>query len=184
MLQCADINHAYDYLKSDSEQIGVSMVFSSKNMRYAKQAGEDFLKKRINSSDEAGKVLRKRSHFEKHYYTHLLTGIFSQIGEQKYATKDFEFEKSRRIVYTNKDCISFIQVIIRDEITVIVQMRSSDYSGALPLDLNFFSSIPYDLYRFIEDNKGEDLWDEVTEEFKQKYSKKKCNYVINFGSLH
>ena len=176
----SSISQAYKSLENSQEQFGASMKFESKNMRYSKTEASEFFNSIKNDTLAARKLE------EQNYYTHLITGLFHQIAEQRWITNDFDFLKTRRIVYTNPDCMSFIQVLIReDDIHVIVQFRSSDYLNCLPTDLEFISSIPMALYRFIENNIDDDVaWPDVDTKFLQAYSIKKCNFTVSFGSLH
>jgi len=151
------------------------MNFAAKNMRDAKKKGEDFFEEVKND------VLAERKIIEQNYYNHIFSGLVHVMNEESFKlrnTDEFSIESSRRLIFTNQDCVSYVQILVRDEINIIVQMRSSDYENCLPTDLEFFSNIPYMFYRVIEQR------DETSEEWKMNFSQKRCKFTVNFGSLH
>jgi len=173
-----NVSNAYDglvtKLSNEDEIVGVTAKFHYQDMNEAVEKAASFVESQMNET------LQNRIHQEKHYYKHIETGIYTQINEMKFMA-NINVTDSRRLVYVNKDCLSFIQILIRDSIEVVVQFRSSDIYGALPLDLEFISSLPLKLYKYLEDNKD---FDEVTSKFLEDYRNKNVNFTINFGSLH
>ena len=78
---------------------------------------------------------------EKEYYAKIFSGVHRKIdnelaGENEY--KRIEDESSRRFVYTEDTCISFIQISIRDSLMDFnVVIRSTNVLNTFPSDLKF-----------------------------------------------
>ena len=78
---------------------------------------------------------------EKEYYEKIFTSLHRKIADEISGKNEYNREEdhsSRRFVYTNDSCISFIQVAVRDDVldfhTVI---RSSDVKRVLVYDMLF-----------------------------------------------
>lgn len=123
-------------------------------------------------------VLIDRSQMEDDYYKVILHSIFHKIHEMKF-TSDVNLMTSRRIIVTNNDCISTVHVLFRDKVHINVYFRSSDYDGALPIDLNFISSIPTKMLEFVKKNKFDE-----SEELIDFLLTKEYSLNLFFGSLH
>jgi len=78
---------------------------------------------------------------EKEYYDMIRSSLLRKIdmelvGDNEYAR--VETVKSRRFVYTDSSCISFIQVSIRDEVMDFhCVIRSTDVKNIFPYDIKF-----------------------------------------------
>ncbi len=157
------------------EQVGVRFQCSFKNSICARQESILFF-------ERSSGVAKKRSEEEQDYYNHIKYGLIHTLEELK-AYQDINVLDTRRWVFTNLDCISFVQILIRDKITVMVQMRSSDLLGALPGDIRFFSSLPDTLLNFLESKKDQEQYSEIPLVLSD-LRLRPIELIINFGSLH
>jgi|6_EtaG_2_1085325.scaffolds.fasta_scaffold06676_2 hypothetical protein len=93
---------------------------------------------------------------ESNYYHEIFRKLHTTISDELSGKNEYnrvESSKSRRFIYTDNTCISFIQVSIRDRVmdfhTVI---RSTDVKNIFPHDLMFLYYLAYTCYnRFKED---------------------------------
>jgi hypothetical protein len=121
--------------------------------------------------------VKDRANQEQYYYEYILNGLHHHVLEVKHYSQINIFD-SRRIVFTNNDCISFVQLLVRDKIYLSVHMRSSHYTDALLSDLRFFTSIPYNFIKFITENN-------IIDDLQQfSINDMKISFNITFGSLH
>lgn len=128
-------------------------------------------------------VINNRINNEYHFHTFLENQLFAKLQEIKsYSTVDIC--STRRLISTSSDCISAIQILIRDNIYINVYFRSSDFDGALPADLAFISSLPYKLIHHLLKFQGTNGYDEVTDECINSIKKKSVVLSLMFGSLH
>lgn len=126
-------------------------------------------------------IERKRN--ELHFHNFLKHQLFSRLQEIKYYS-DVNISDTRRLVAVSPDCISTIQILVRDEINLNVYFRSSDIDGALPADLKFITELPTDLIVHLERMKGVKGYDEVTDSLMKDLRSKKIQLTLMFGSLH
>lgn len=131
----------------------------------------------------ANDVLNKRKINEVNFHNYLKNQLLCRLHEIK-AYSEVNIMDTRRMVAVSHECISSIQILIRDEIHVNVYMRSSDFDGALPVDLLFLSSLPAELIIHLEKFKGNPGYNEVNDNVILEITKKKVHLNINFGSLH
>jgi len=137
----------------------------------------DFLDENITST------LDNRKKNESHFYNYLLHQLFSHLQEIKYYSP-VNLNDTRRIICVSHDCISSIQVLIREEIHVILYFRSSDFDGALLVDLDFIGEIPNELIKHCTRNRNMKGYEECTTEFLKKLTNSKVKLNLSFGSLH
>lgn len=128
-------------------------------------------------------IIRARLNNEVHFHSFLINQLFSKLQEIK-AYSSVNINNTRRLIAVSHDCISTIHVLIRDEIQVNVYFRSSDYDGALPVDLKFISEIPLKLIEHMIKFKNTKGYEEVTDELIDEYKEKKVLINLIFGSLH
>ncbi len=171
-----------DYMYHDltnrvkNEEIGITADCEFKNSITARQEGQLFFQQ--NASD----IAKRREKIEDSYYQFIKYGLIHIMNEQKDQSNELIF--TRRWIFTNLDCISYVQFIIREYgLFVIVQMRSSDLNGALPGDLKFFSSLPDTLLNYLEACKDDDNFSEVGA-ILQDLRLLPVTLKIQFGSLH
>ena len=95
---------------------------------------------------------------EAEYYAKIYNGLHEKIdkelrGENEYSrTEDF---MSRRFVYTDNSCISFIQLAIRGGVMDFnVVIRSSDVENILPYDVEFLYYLASTCYNRFSDMCG------------------------------
>lgn len=128
-------------------------------------------------------VLLKRRENEEDFYNFLKSQLLLRLQEIKFYS-NVNVMDTRRLVSVSPDCISMIQIIIREQINLIVHFRSSDFNGALPADLEFISRIPYELIQHLNKFKGEPGYDEVNDEIINILYDMPVNVSISFGSVH
>ena len=161
----------------NTELCGVTFSKEYLDHYHLMKSGEDLYKHVENG------VLQTRKQFELHYYNYLEHQLFSRLQEIKsYSTVNIF--NTRRLVSVTPDCISLIQLLVRDEIHLLVHFRSSHFTDALPCDLEFLSSLPHKLIRHLITLQGTYGYDEINEETIKKLSSKKVKLTLTFGSLH
>lgn len=128
-------------------------------------------------------VLKKRKDNELHYHNFLKHQLFSRLQEIKYYSH-VKIDDTRRLVATSADCISSIHILVRDEIHLNVYLRSSDFDGALPADVEFICSLPQELINHLVRFKDVPGYEEVTDELINKLNIKPIKLSLMFGSLH
>jgi hypothetical protein len=125
----------------------------------------------------------ERKHNEFHFHNFLKHQLFSRLQEIKYYS-DVNIMDTRRLIAVSPDCISSIQVLIRDSIHVNVYFRSSDFDGALPVDLDFLSEIPSNLINHLMIMQGKPGYEEVNDDIINTLKQKRIKLNLSFGSLH
>lgn len=156
-----------------------SLYFDFENPDKCKEAGETFFK---NISTD---IQKERKIIEQNYYTYLFSGLKHRIVELDFMT-DLNIFDSRRLIFTNPDCISSIQILFRDKIYLLVNFRSSHFQKALPGDIEFICSLPQRITDFLENE-----FLKISEKQNKKIinsiielKHKEVNVLLTFGSLH
>ena len=106
-----------------------------------------------------------------------------RLQEIKFYSK-VNIKNTRRLLAVSSDCISTIQILIRDSIHLNVYFRSSDYDGALPVDLSFISTLPWELIQHLRKFQGSIGYEEVCDSLIQELENKPIELNLMFGSLH
>lgn len=148
-----------------------------------KNAEECWLNGVVLFNKTSSEITRARLDNEVHFHSFLINQLFSRLQEIK-AYSSVNINNTRRLIAVSSDCISTIHVLVRDEIQVNVYFRSSDYDGALPVDLKFISEIPLKLIEHMIKFKNTKGYEEVQEELIQEYKEKPVLLNLMFGSLH
>jgi hypothetical protein len=133
--------------------------------------------------DVKNDVLITRKTNELHFHNMLLHQMFSRLQEIKYYSEVDIFD-TRRLVSVSADCITAIQILVRDVIHLNVYFRSSDFDGALPADLEFICSLPKELICHLDNMTGIPGYEEATIDNINKISIKPIKLNLMFGSLH
>lgn len=128
-------------------------------------------------------VLEERFKNEDHFHNFLKHQLFTRLQEIKYYS-DVNITDTRRLVAVSSDCISMIQILVRDDIHVNVYFRSSDFDGALPVDLMFISRLPYDLITHLCNKEKVKGYEEVNPGLIYSLSLMNVKLNLYFGSLH
>lgn len=163
--------------QKEREIVSRSFTFSFDDPFTCLKDGEETFTVRSN------KILEERKRNEHHFYNYLMHQLFSKLQEIKYYSEVNIFD-TRRLVAVSCDCISMIQILVRDNIEVIVHFRSSDFDGALPADIEFLSRLPVLLVDHLEKLQKCKGYDECTEDALEKIINKPVNMTLTFGSLH
>ena len=129
------------------------------------------------------KITKARKKNEKHYHLSIKHQLFSRLQEIKYYSA-VNILDTRRLISVNADCISAVQILVRDKIYVNVYFRSSDFYNALPVDLEFISSLPFELIYHLENFQGTFGYDEVQDDVLRDLKNKEVQISLMFGSLH
>lgn len=129
------------------------------------------------------KITKARKKNEKHYHLSIKHQLFSRLQEIKYYS-NVNILDTRRLISVNADCISAVQILVRDKIYVNVYFRSSDFYNALPVDLEFISSLPFELIYHLENFQGTFGYDEVQDDVLRDLKNKEVQISLMFGSLH
>lgn len=174
----APLIDTYERLGTEgTESINEHMCVVFENVIDAEEQGKDlFLRKTTD-------VLKDRKLIEDYYYYYIKNGLMSKLMEIKSYSAVNIFD-TRRLIYTNIDCISSVHVIIRDKIYLNVYFRSSDYKGALPSDLEFLTSIPRWLIEQLTILQHDYRYSEINDESIYKLNNMNVELNISFGSLH
>lgn len=128
-------------------------------------------------------TLIKRKANELHFHNFLKHQMLHRLQEIK-AYSEVNIEDTRRLVSVSADCISTIQILIRDKIYVNAYFRSSDIDGALPADFEFITSLPIELIVHLEKMKDVKGYNEITDELMKEIRSKQIRVSLMFGSLH
>jgi len=162
---------------SSRELCSVNYNLIFKDCNECKDHFVDYFKKNTNP------VLNKRLYNENHFYNFLENQLFSHLQEIKYYNT-VDISSTRRLVSVSTDCISMIQILVRDVIHLNVYFRSSDFDGALPVDLMFISRLPEKLIKHLSSKLHEKGYEEVNSELLEKLKKTGIKLNLYFGSLH
>lgn len=127
--------------------------------------------------------LELREEHEEHFHSFLTNQLFHRLQEIKYYSEE-RIDKTRRLIAVSPDCISTIQVLVREKIHIIVHFRSSDFDGALPADLKMISTIPFLLLQHMQKMRSVKGYEEVTDEFLYEYADKEVELSLSFGDVH
>lgn len=126
-------------------------------------------------------ITRKKN--ELHFHNFLEHQLFSRLQEIKYYS-EVNIADTRRLVSVSSDCISTIQILVRDKIHVNVYFRSSDFDGALPADLEFICNLPYKLIRHLSIMSEAKGYEDINNLLMEKIINSKVQINLMFGSLH
>lgn len=127
--------------------------------------------------------LIERKKNELHFHNFLKHQLFSRLQEIKYYS-NVNIADTRRLVAVSADCISTIQILVRDKIHLDVYFRSSDIDGALPADFEFITSLPSDLIVHLEKMRNVKGYEEITDDLMRDIRSKEIRVTTVFGSLH
>lgn len=133
--------------------------------------------------DLDSEVVNNRKVLELDYYNKIFYDMVHDLAEMKFYS-EVNLNTTRRLIATNNDCLSLVNVQIRDAIHVQAYFRSSDIITALPCDLEFLACLPGRLKSHFEEKQGVIGYEEITEEFLSEYCNKPVKLKIMFGSLH
>jgi hypothetical protein len=156
-----------------------SLYFDFENSEKCKESGEHFF------NNVSSNIQKERKEIEQNYYTYLFSGLKHRIIELDFMTCLNIFD-SRRLIFTNLDCISSIQILFRDVIYLSVNFRSSHLHKALPSDIEFICSIPHNLINFLENellNISEKQNKKIINNIRE-LKNKEVQIFLSFGSLH
>jgi hypothetical protein len=128
------------------------------------------------------KLIERRGN-ELHFHNFLKHQLFSKLQEIKYYS-NVNIADTRRLVAVSPDCISTIQILVRDKIYLNVYFRSSDIDGALPADLRFITELPTELIVHLERMREAKGYSEITDELMKDLRSKPIELTLMFGSLH
>lgn len=126
-------------------------------------------------------IERRKNEF--HFHNFLKHQMFARLQEMK-AYSNVNIADTRRLVSVSPDCISTIQILVRDRIYVNAYFRSSDIDGALPADFEFITNLPSDLIVHLEKLRGTKGYEEITDELMREIRSKQIRVSLMFGSLH
>lgn len=133
--------------------------------------------------DNKTPVLERRLSNEDHFHDFLRHQMFTELQEMKYYGS-VNITDTRRAVAVSRNCISTVHLLVRDSIHLNVYFRSSDFDGALPVDMLFISSLPSDLIDHLSKNVHSKGYDEVNDAVLTKLSTSSIKLNLYFGSLH
>lgn len=128
-------------------------------------------------------TLIKRRNNEVHFHNFLKHQLFARLQEIK-AYSNVNIADTRRLIAVSHECISSIQILIREKIHLNVYFRSSDIDGALPADLKFITELPAELIVHLEKMRDEKGYSEVTNKLMKEIRSKEISLTLMFGSLH
>lgn len=172
------LNNEYERLLNlRSESIGDILECEFNNSLNAFETSEKFVETYLN------KILEDRKEIESDYHKMIFLQLLHNLGEMKYYSS-VNINDSRRIVSVNNDCLSLVQILIRDEFHIQAYFRSSDLLGALPIDLEFLCKIPNNFIKYLYNKIGKAGYEEVNENYIEELQKKKVKLKVIFGSLH
>lgn len=167
------------YIDDIKEICQYSLYFDFENSKKCKESGEHFF------NNVSSNIQKERKEIEQNYYTYLFSGLKHRIVELDFMT-DLNIFDSRRLIFTNLDCISSIQILFRDVIYLSVNFRSSHLHKALPSDIEFICSIPHNLINFLENeflNISEKQNKKIINSI-EELKNKEVSVLLAFGSLH
>ena len=171
------INEMYEDLGDNREICSVVYQMDFDNFSHFNDYGIAVLNQYNNPT------LIKRKANELHCHNFLKHQMFSRLQEIKYYS-EVNIADTRRLVTVSADCISTIQILIRDKIYVNAYFRSSDIDGALPADFEFITTLPIELIVHLEKMRKVKGYGEITDELMKEIRSKKIQVSLMFGSLH
>ena len=157
------------------ERLSICTLCSFKNVSDASHQSKEFINKHMSP------LLLKRKPFEEMYYQKIQSDLCHKLDEMK-AYSEIDVETSRRLTTSSNDCISLVQILIRDEIHLNVYFRSSDILGALPIDLEFLSCLPKYFIDFLDTRNGLEGYEKFVDI--KELKEKAIQLNLMFGSLH
>ena len=124
-------------------------------------------------------VLTRRKKNEIHLHESLKHQMLTRLLEMKFYS-EVNIYDTRRLIAVSSDCVSTIHILIRDCIHLNVYFRSSDFDGALPVDLESISKLPKALMDHLE------YFSDLPEysEYSQNSLSRPIKLNLFFGSLH
>jgi hypothetical protein len=128
-------------------------------------------------------VLERRLSQEDHFHDFLRQQMFAELQEMKYYGS-VNITDTRRLVAVSRNCITTIHMLVRESLYLNVYFRSSDFDGALPVDMLFISSLPSDLIDHLSKNVCTKGYEEVNDALLTKLSTSSIKLNLYFGSLH
>lgn len=131
-------------------------------------------------NDVENDILAQRKKNEIHLHESLKHQMLTRLLEMKFYSEVNVFD-TRRLLAVSADCVSTIQILIRDKLHLNVYFRSSDFDGALPVDLVALSKLPKALMDHLEYFSNLPEYSECLESSINNHSIK---LNLFFGSLH
>lgn len=128
-------------------------------------------------------ILTRRKKNEIHLHESMKHQMLTRLLEIKFYSEVDVFN-TRRLLAVSSDCVSSIQILIRDELHLNVYFRSSDFDGALPVDLESLSKLPRYLIEHLEYFKDLPEYSECTDINISKLKNLEIKVNLFFGSLH
>ena len=151
-----------------AESLGETLKIKFENREDSKQQAMELYSHCMNGNyDSDPEMLADRTLVEENYHQFLLYGLVKQFEEMSHYDPNFN-ETSRRIMFSNSECISLMQLLVRDELHFHVYMRSSHLIDCLPADLLFLTDAAYQFFHLK----------------KMQRDDQPLNFQITFGSLH
>lgn len=131
-------------------------------------------------NDVENDVLNQRKRNEIHLHESLKHQMLTRLLEMKFYSEVNVFD-TRRLIAVSSDCVSSVHILIRDCIHLNVYFRSSDFDGALPVDLVALSKLPKALMDHLAYFSNLPEYSECSD-----LSINNCSIKLNlfFGSLH
>ena len=166
-----------DMMDGDNEICSVSITEYFNDYQHLIDCGYEVYESRKNP-----RLIQRKAN-ELHYHNFLEHQLFSHLQEMKYYS-DVNIFDTRRLVAVSPDCISMIQILVRDKIHLMVHFRSSDFDGALPADLEFISKLPGELIDHLEFFRGKPGYEEIDIEAIENLTQMPVELHLSFGSLH
>ena len=127
-------------------------------------------------------VLIRRKKNEIHLHESLKHQLLTRLLEMKFYS-DVNIFDTRRLIAVSSDCVSTIHILIRDCMHVNIYFRSSDYDGALPVDLEAISKLPKALIDHLKYFSDLVEYSEIKDNL-TKLKNLKVMLNLSFGSLH
>lgn len=156
-----------------SELVSVSYSQSFSDYEELENSSRDLFNKLQNE------VLTRRKKNEIHLHESLKHQMLTRLLEMKFYS-EVNIYDTRRLIAVSSDCVSSIQILIRDKLHLNVYFRSSDFDGALPVDLESLSKLPRYLIEHLEYFKDLPEYSE----YKQNSLNRPIKLNLFFGSLH
>lgn len=171
------INEMYEDLGDSRELCAAAYQIDFDNFVHCSDYGIALWQKYINE-----KLIARRAN-EVYFHNFLKHQLFSRLQEIK-AYSNVNIADTRRLVAVSADCISTIQILVRDKLYLNVYFRSSDIDGALPVDLKFITDLPTELIVHLERMRDNPSYSEVTDALMKEIRSKEVRLTLTFGSLH
>lgn len=157
-----------------SELVSVSYSQSFNNYEELENSANELY------NDVENDVLNQRKRNEIHLHESLKHQMLTRLLEMKFYSEVNVFN-TRRLIAVSSDCVSSVHILIRESIHLNVYFRSSDFDGALPVDLVALSKLPKALMDHLAYFSNLPEYAECSELSINNYSIK---LNLFFGSLH